>query len=183
MLLSLLKQHEYRRGTLKTSENICLDVTNLNVAPPPQKKKLPADKGDIWRARVSLYILCTPLVLQCSLMTSTLHACMQSTWHINTFVYSHFGRKDGGWRRVRWKTRDPFGMRNKIYPIPILDLAFFDKHLECLIKLLYEVASESAVDPGRKNSLFKTHYYRKLCAWAVKRIKIISWLSATTYIR
>lgn len=48
MLLSLLKQYEYRRGTLKTSENICLNVTN--VAPPPKKKKLPTDKGDIWRA-------------------------------------------------------------------------------------------------------------------------------------
>lgn len=48
MLLSLLKQYEYRRGTLKTSENICLNVTNLNVAPP--QKKLPTDKGDIWRA-------------------------------------------------------------------------------------------------------------------------------------
>ena len=52
MLLSLLKQYEYRRGTLKTSENICLDVTNLNVAPPtpPPSPKLPTDKGDIWRA-------------------------------------------------------------------------------------------------------------------------------------
>ena len=43
-------------------------------------------------------------------------------------------------------------MRNKIYPIPILNLAFFDKHLECLIKLLYEVASESAV-----TQVVKTH--------------------------
>ena len=48
MLLSLLKQYEYLRGTLKTSENICLNVTNLNVAPPPPK--LSTDKGDIWRA-------------------------------------------------------------------------------------------------------------------------------------
>lgn len=40
MLLSLLKQYEYRRGTLKTSENICLNVTNLNVAPPPQNSQL-----------------------------------------------------------------------------------------------------------------------------------------------
>ena len=54
-------------------------------------------------SRVSLYILCTPLVLQCSLMTSTLYACMQSTWHINTSIYSHFGRKDGGWPQVSWR--------------------------------------------------------------------------------
>ena len=51
MLLSLLKQYEYRRGTLKTSENICLNVKNQNVAPPPPPPpKLPTDKGDIWRA-------------------------------------------------------------------------------------------------------------------------------------
>lgn len=50
-------------------------------------------------------------------------------------------------------------MWNKIYLIFILDLVFLDKYLECFIKFLYEVVSESVVDLGCKNLLFKIYYY------------------------
>lgn len=88
MLLSLLKQYEYRRGTLKTSENICLNVTNLNVAPPPKKKKNSQLTRVIYDALDKTWP--HPWVI-----FSKIQSCFP-VYSVYTSIYSHFGRKDGG---------------------------------------------------------------------------------------